>query len=104
MFRLSTVMGRILAARAEAGTSATTRLSSPEFPVAGTGAIRFITRAVAPLGRRAQVAVRAPAKSITHSERCRSAIPAKAITRGVTPLGRSTSPSSGSWSSRPSAS
>ena len=47
------------------------------------------------------VTLRIPAMPIAHSGRCRSPVPAKAITRGVTPLGRSTSPASGPWSSPP---
>ena len=46
--------------------------------------------------------LRVPAMPIARSRRCRSPVPAKAITRGVTPLGRSTSPSSAPSSSRPS--
>jgi hypothetical protein len=48
--------------------------------------------------------VRIPAKPIGRSGRCRSPVPAKVITRGVTPLGSSTSPASGPWSSLPSSS
>jgi hypothetical protein len=46
--------------------------------------------------------LRIPAMPIARSGRCRSPVPAKAITRGVTPLGSSTLPASAPWSSRPS--